>query len=175
MRLLLSLFAAAAVILTAQAAPADFSVKSIPDGKAFKLSEAKGKYVVLHFLLKTECPICMNYTRDYVAKSKNDADVTHIFLKPDTEAEIKAWSDKTIAGSDTLKLSLYRDPEAGLAKQFRIPDGYAFHNQVVHYPALIVLDPSGKEVFRYIGKDNKDRYSYEQLSAKLAELKKKQR
>ena len=50
------------------------------------------------------------------------------------------------------------------------PDGYAFHNQVVHYPALILLGPDGKEVFRYIGKNNSDRYSFEQLSIKIHEL-----
>jgi peroxiredoxin Q/BCP len=33
------------------------------------------------------------------------------------------------------------------------------------------LDPNGKEVFRYIGKNNRDRYSFEQLESKIKELK----
>jgi thioredoxin-dependent peroxiredoxin len=33
-----------------------FTVESPADGKTFALADAKGKYVALHFLLKTECP-----------------------------------------------------------------------------------------------------------------------
>ena len=65
-----------------------------------------------------------------------------------------------------------RDPKARLAKDFDIPDGYAFHGQTVHFPATVLLDPSGKEVFRYVGKNNSDRLSFEALAAKIAELSK---
>jgi peroxiredoxin Q/BCP len=68
---------------------------------------------------------------------------------------------------------IYRDTEAGLAKAFDIPFGYKFHGQVVHYPALVILDPKGKEVFRYVGKNNGDRYDFDDFVAKIAELKKK--
>jgi peroxiredoxin Q/BCP len=46
----------------------DFSLEAIvTDSKAsidstFKLHDHKGKTVVLHFLLKTECPFCLRYT-----------------------------------------------------------------------------------------------------------------
>ena len=43
------------------AAPAEFSVTSPVDGNTFTLSEARGKYVALHFLLKTECPFCLKF------------------------------------------------------------------------------------------------------------------
>jgi peroxiredoxin Q/BCP len=69
-----------------------------------------------------------------------------------------------------LKGTIYRDPDATLAKAYNIPDGYKFHGQTVHYPALVLLDGSGKEVFRYVGKSNADRLSYEKISAKLKEL-----
>ena len=68
---------------------------------------------------------------------------------------------------------IYRDPEAALAKAFDIPFGYKFHGQVVHYPALVILDPKGKEVFRYVGKNNGDRYEFDDFVTKIAELKKK--
>jgi len=49
--------------LTVHAAgPEDFTVTSPIDGKTFKLSEARGHYVALHFLLKTECPFCLRHT-----------------------------------------------------------------------------------------------------------------
>lgn len=148
--------------------PPDFAVQSATGTNVFKLSEAKGKFVALHFLLKTECPYCLRHTHDYVQKSAGDARVVHVFLKPDTEAEIKSWASKL--GDDSLKLPIYRDPEAALAKSFQIPVGYKFHGQTVHFPGLVLLDGSGKEVFRYVGKSNADRLSYEKFAAKLEEF-----
>jgi peroxiredoxin Q/BCP len=148
--------------------PTDFTVRGVDGTNVFKLSDAKGKFVALHFLLQTECPYCLKHTRDYAEKSAGDPQVVQIFLKPDGDEEIKLWAAKL--GDDSLKLTIYRDPEAALAKAFNITDGYKFHGQVVHYPALIILDGGGKEVFRYIGKSNADRFSYEKFSAKLKEL-----
>src|SRR5262245_10968737 len=158
---------------THAASPADFTVESPADGKVFRLSEGKGKYVALHFLLKTECPFCLKHTRDYAKKSVATPDVVHVFLKPDSAEEIKAWSSKANRGDDSPDVTIYRDADAKLAEQFGIPGGYPFHGQSVHFPALVLLDPAGKEVFRYVGKNNADRFSFDQFTAKLAELKDK--
>ena len=64
-------------------------------------------------------------------------------------------------------MPIYQDADAKLADQFNIPNGYQFHGQVVHYPALILLNDKGEEVFRYIGKNNSDRFSFDQLKAKI--------
>jgi peroxiredoxin Q/BCP len=151
-----------------RANPNEFAVRGVTGTNEFKLSEAKGKFVALHFLLKTECPYCIRHTHDYVKKSAGDSQVVHVFLKPDTDAEIKAWASKL--GEDSLKVTIYRDPEAALAKAYSIPDGYKFHGQTVHYPALVLLDANGREVFRHVGKSNADRLDYEKFSAKLKEL-----
>jgi peroxiredoxin Q/BCP len=165
-------FAALLVISLAvqvsRANPNDFTVRGVTGTSVFKLSEAKGKFVALHFLLKTECPYCIRHTHDYVKKSAGESQVVHVFLKPDTEAEIKTWASKL--GEDSLKVTIYRDPDAALAKAYNIPDGYKFHGQTVHYPALVLLDANGMEVFRYVGKSNADRLDYEKFSAKLKEL-----
>ncbi|MEY4916088.1 MAG: hypothetical protein RL616_1, partial [Verrucomicrobiota bacterium] len=150
------------------AAPDDFTLNSATDTNVFKLSAAKGKFVALHFLLKTECPFCLKHTRVYSEKSAGDSRVVHLFIKPDTDADIKKWTADL--GGEISKLTVYRDPDAKLADAFGIPGGYKFHGQVVHFPALVLLDGSGKEVFRYVGKANTDRYSYEKFSAKLDEL-----
>ena len=155
------------------AAPVDFTVESPADGKVFKLSEAKGKFVALHFLLKTECPFCLKHARDYAKKSASMPDVVQIFLKPDSAEEIKTWAAKANRGDEVPDVPIYRDTDAKLADQFGIPGGYPFHGQSVHYPALVLLDPAGKEVFRHVGKSNADRFSYEQFAAKLSELKDK--
>lgn len=152
----------------ARANPDDFIVQGATGTNVFKLSEAKGKFVALHFLLKTECPYCIRYTHDYVKQAAGDAQVVHVFLKPDTDAEIKTWAVKL--GDDASKLTIYRDPEAALAKSFNIPDGYKFHGQAVHFPALVLLGKDGKEVFRYVGKNNADRFPAAKFAEKLREL-----
>lgn len=147
--------------------PSNFTVPSALDGSNFQLSENRGKTVVLHFLLKTECPYCLRYTHEYAKFANKTADVVHVFLKPDSAEDIKKWAshlDKT----DLDKLpKIYRDADAKLASQFNIPDGYKFHGQVVHYPALVALDGQGKEIFRYVGKSNADRMTIAEFSKKL--------
>lgn len=157
----------AASLTALAAAPVDFTVTSPVDGSAFRLTDAKGRYVALHFLLKTECPFCLRHTAEYSMKAPALAGVRHVFLKPDSDAEIKSWAGKVkLPGQPTI----YRDTDAGLAREFGIPHGYKFHGQTIHYPALVLLDPSGKEVFRYVGKSNTDRLSWDKFAAKMAEL-----
>jgi len=160
--------ASIASVAATTAAPADFTVTS--GDKSFRLSEARGKFVALHFLLKTECPYCQRYVADIVRRAPEVAGVTHVFLKPDAEEEIKAWSEKLKqAGIDA---TIYRDPDAKLADEFKIPDGFAFHGQTVHFPAFVLVGPDGRELFRHIGKDNTDRLPFDQLASKIAELSK---
>jgi peroxiredoxin Q/BCP len=126
--------------------------------------------VALHFLLKTECPYCLRHTHDYAQKAASLPDVINVFLKPDSDAEIKSWAAKletTGAGGPVI----YRDPDARLATQFGIPGGYHFHGQTVHFPAVVLLGPDGREVFRHVGKGSRDRYPFEMFATKLAELK----
>lgn len=148
--------------------PGDFTVESPAEGKTFTLSQHRGKVVVLHFLLKTECPFCLKHTHDYAALAAGTPDVLHVFLKPDTADEIRAWADKiNRTGLEGIPV-IYRDPDAKLASQFGIPDGYKFHGQTVHYPALIALGTDGRELFRYVGKSNSDRMKIPDFNAKLS-------
>ncbi len=150
--------------------PQDFTVQSPTHNRKFTLSEAKGKIVVLHFLLKTECPYCLRHTQTYHKKSINRPDVVHLFLKPDSEDEIKRWSSSLDQKESDQAPVIYRDVDAKLAKAFKIPDGYKFHGQSVHYPALIALDENGQELFRHVGKSNSDRLSYTDFEKRLAEV-----
>ncbi len=151
--------------------PTNFSLHSAVDDSKFELSANRGKAVVLHFLLKTECPYCLRYTREYALLAATTPEVVHVFLKPDAVEDIKAWvSHLDKKGLEALP-KVYRDPDAMLAKQFKIPDGYSFHGQKVHYPALIALDGEGKELFRYVGKGNNDRMAIDAFKAKMASTK----
>ncbi len=148
----------------------DFTITSVTDKSSFTLSKSKGKYIALHFLLKTECPYCIRHTSEYFDKASTLNNVVQVFIKPDSEDEIKTWANK-LKSSNTLPI--YQDANAKLAEQFNVPNGYQFHGQVVHYPALILLNEKGDEVFRYVGKNNSDRFSFDQLKAKIEELKNK--
>jgi peroxiredoxin Q/BCP len=150
----------------------DFKVKSATDDSTFALSEHKGKTVVLHFLLKTECPYCMRYTHEYTQLAEKNSDVVHVFLKPDSEDDNKAWTERLDKKGLSELPRIYRDEDAALADKFKIPDGYRFHGQKVHYPALVILDGEGKEQFRYVGKSDSDRLSVRDFEAKLIALKK---
>ena len=145
----------------------DFTVRPIV--APFKLSEQKGKFVALHFLLKTECPYCIRHTHEYASRAAELPNVVQVFLKPDPEAEVLRWMSSYNRSGGALPV-IYRDPDATLARRFGIPDGYRFHNENVHYPALVLIDPQGQEVFRYVGKNNTDRFSFDQLKAKIKEL-----
>src|ERR1043166_1070405 len=113
LKVLTALMVLPLAIQVSQANPNDFTVRGVTGTNVFKLSEAKGKFVALHFLLKTECPYCIRHTHDYVKKSADDSQVIDVFLKPDTDAEIQAWASKL--GEDSLKVTIYRDPDAALA------------------------------------------------------------
>jgi peroxiredoxin Q/BCP len=154
--------------LLAQEKVKDFSLPAVGDEKPFVLSEAKGKYVALHFLLKTECPYCIRHTNDYVEKTAGLDDVIQVFIKPDTEEEILSWAENL----DEDSFTIYRDVDAQLADELGIPGEYSFHNQLVHYPALILIGPDGKEVYRYTGKKNSDRLSVKKFMAVLEGLRK---
>lgn len=150
--------------------PDRFSLKSATDDSTFEIRQHAGKYVALHFLLKTECPFCLRYTNAYAVLSEKDSEVVHVFIKPDDENEIRQWAGKIDKKTLSELPVIYRDPNAELAAAFRIPDGYKFHGQNVRYPALILLDGNAKEVFRYVGKSNTDRLGTKEFTDKLAEL-----
>lgn len=149
--------------------PGEVKLQSATDNSEFNLKKEKGKFVALHFLLKTECPFCIKHTQDYFSKAKTLPNVKQVFIKPDSEFEIQAWSKKLSPG-EQAQFPIYRDPDAKLAELFKIPDGYRFHGQIVHYPATILINPKGKEVYRYVGKNNTDRLSFEALAAKVQEF-----
>jgi len=147
----------------------DFILHSVTDNSTFDLSKERGRFVALHFLLKTECPFCLRHTREYIDRADNLPDVRQVFIKPDTPAEIQEWASK-FSSEELAEFPIYHDPDAMLAERFGIPGGYRFHGQTVHYPATILIGPDGKEVFRYIGKNNSDRLSFDQLTRTVKSL-----
>ena len=58
---------------TTAPAPKDFTLEAV--APPFKLSHAKGNFVALHFLLKTECPYCLKHVHTYAMRARELADV----------------------------------------------------------------------------------------------------
>lgn len=170
MKLIHSLLLIAALAYRVGAQPVDFTVESPIDGSVLKSSELRGKFVALHFLLKTECPFCLKHTHDYATKAALLPNVAQVFLKPDSSQEIKNWAARLDASPEFPRVTIYQDRDAKLADGLKIPHGYQFHGETMHFPALVLLNPEGKEIFRYVGKNNSDRYSFEQLKGKIAEF-----
>ena len=164
-------FLIAIICLTGAAyaeAPKDFTVPAV--APPFKLSEARGLFVALHFLLKTECPYCIKHTQVYTARAAEVPGVVHVFLKPDEPAAILRWLSDAKPSTATTRPIIYQDAGGKVAELYQIPGGYKFHGIVTHYPALILIDREGNEAFRYVGKSNTDRYPFEQFATKIAEL-----
>jgi peroxiredoxin Q/BCP len=149
----------------------DFTAPAV--AAPFKLSDARGSLVALHFLLKTECPYCLKHTRTYIERAAEVPGVVHVFLKPDATAEIQKWLNGVKPPEGTLRPVIYQDAGGKIADQFKLPGGYKFHGQITHYPALILIDREGNEAFRYVGKSNVDRYPFDQFAAKVAEVDRK--
>jgi len=137
--------------------------------KPFRLADAKGHYVALHFLLKTECPFCLRHTHEYSSKAEEMPNVVQVFIKPDTMEEIQKWV-ADLPKNDRSPEPIYQDPGAILADRLNLPGDYKFHGETMHYPALVLINPEGKEVFRYVGKSNTDRYPLAKLKEKVAQL-----
>lgn len=155
----------------APSAPAkapEFTVPRVNGTGSFSLSEARGEWVAVHFLLKTECPICRSMTDTYATRADEVPGVRHVFLKPDAVADTEQW----IAGWRQGKTPppIYRDADAKIAELYGIRDGYEFHGEVVHYPALVIIDPEGREVFRHVGDRTQDRVPFDTFKEKMAEL-----
>lgn len=148
----------------------DFTVQRVNGFDAFTLSDARGKWVTLHFLLKTECPICLRTTVTYATRAHEAPDTIQIFLKPDDPQDTMDWLSKYPPGAKGAP-AVYRDANAQLAERFGIPGGYKFHGEVVHYPALIIIDPQGREVFRKVGTSTYDRMDFDDYLAQLDQLK----
>lgn len=148
----------------------DFTLQSATDKSTFTLRKSKGNFIALHFLLKTECPYCIKHTNEYMGRAGEIPGLVHVFIKPDDENEIREWSNKL--GGESV-FPIYQDKGAAIADLYEIPSDYFFHGQTVHYPALVLLNQKGREVFRYVGKNNGDRYPFDALKNKMVELKTK--
>ena len=137
------------------------------EGRQFNSADARGQFLAIHFLLTTECPYCSRLINEYTRNAPTLAGIRQIFVKPDS---LEAFDAMLKGLPDGDKLPIYRDADSKLVEKSKFDGGYKFHGQVMHYPAVIILNETGKEVFRHIGKSNADRLPFASYAAKVAEL-----
>ena len=133
------------------------------------IQELKGQYTALHFLLKTECLFCLMHTRTYALQGEMYPEVRHLFIKPDEEAAIERWTesllDEASGAPPGLEVpAIYRDPHGSVARHLRITHGYEYHGELMRFPAFVLIDPDGTEVYRYIGQNTGDRFGFERFA-----------
>ncbi len=150
--------------------PVDFTLQSATDTSKFVLSQHKGKYVVLHFLIAKDDMHCTLQTGEYAFKCDQLPNVVQVFIKPNNKDAISKWVNN-VPDMVLKKFQIYMDPDATLAKKFSVKSGLVFNGESMPYPTTIVLDGSGKEVYRYTGATNFDRLSFDKLAEKINELK----
>lgn len=172
--------AALVATLSVPALASDFTVGE--SGKQFTLSQNAGRFTTVHFLLKTECPICLRTTQDYLRRADEVAGFTHVFIKPDDSdavldfrrkvagANSRPKSAPTEDGESLKDLPIYRDVDQKVAAQLRVPQGYAFHGATTNFPTTIIFNQKGEEVFRYAGADTTDRFTFDRFAAEAATL-----
>jgi peroxiredoxin/YHS domain-containing protein len=136
---------------------------AITDHHTFSLADSKGKYLALHFLTKTDTPECTKFVQDFLRAAPTVAGVMHVFIKPDSEGEVKAWS----AQFNDDAASIFLDPDGALAQDLNVPTGLSINGTTSTYPATIVFDMDGKELFRYEGKAHHDHLTFDDFKRQL--------
>lgn len=147
-----------------------FTLPAISGGDDFDLSEtlAGGEWVALHFLLKTDCPLCLTYTMRFHDARESFPGVRHVFIKPDDERIAKRWVNTARVFAKDLP-TIHRDPDAALAKQLNVRFGHPFHGEITHYPCLVLIAPDGRERWRYTGSSTFERATLKQFTAAYEE------
>ncbi len=130
---------------------------AITDHHSFSLADAQGRYLALHFLTKTDTPECTAFVRDFLRAAPTVAGVMHVFIKPDTESEVKAWA----AQFNEDAHSIFLDPNGGLAQDLKVPSGLSINGATSTFPATIVFDTSGTELFRHVGTTHHDHLTFD--------------
>jgi FKBP-type peptidyl-prolyl cis-trans isomerase len=165
------LIVASATSGVAQKRVQDFKARQCGGDEAlFQLSAHRGTWVLLDFLLPVEdATEAAHYTaiESKSAQLLYEHNILPVFLKPnETEATAKWWGSLP-----THSLPIFRDPDGKLASALGIPKGVFLMAGPAHYPAAILIDPDGNEVWRKTGKKAADRVDLETLRAEIKRAK----
>jgi thioredoxin-dependent peroxiredoxin len=129
------------------AAP-DFTLPTA-DGQALRLSELRGRHVVVYFYPRADTPGCTTEAcdfRDNLA-SLQGAGYTVVGISPDTPAQLSKFAE-----GQSLTFPLLSDPEHAVLEQYGAWGEKTMYGKKVTgvIRSTIVVDPEGKvELARY--------------------------
>jgi peroxiredoxin len=119
----------------------DFTLSDRSGANQFKLSEQRGKHVLVAFLRGDWCPLCHVKMRIYQREAANLAkhDVKLVIVTPDSGATAASFAKD--AGLDVMMLA---DPENKAAAVFDCVQTKAHQGKDAPLPASFLIGPDGK-------------------------------
>lgn len=148
---------------------ASLPLSPVDGGEAIRLRDLQGGWIALHFLLPVECSYCLMHTLDYALKADTVPEVRHVFVKPNDAKSARKWQDTLMAAPDasdapSVPPLIVRDEAGRVARGLLLRHGYKYRGATMNYPAFVLLDPEGEEVFRHVGEQTMDRFGFEQFA-----------
>ena len=140
----------------------------VGEGSAvFDSASARGRVLVVHVLSGRVSQANAAYLKDLAKAASTVAGVTHVIVQNASEADFRA----TVATApESLVHSMYRDSSGAAEQLLHLEGTIDADGASVAAPAVLVLDPAGKELYRRIGKKDTDRDSATALAKKIGEL-----
>ncbi len=119
----------------------DFTLKDRRGESEFRLSDHRGKHVLIAFLVGDWCPVCHVKMRIYQREAANLAKhhVTLAVVSPSAGAEAVSFANEV--GLDLMVLA---DPENTVAALFDAVNPKAGNGRDIPLPASFLVDPDGK-------------------------------
>jgi YHS domain-containing protein len=148
--------------------PADHAVDFTVGDSAqrFRSRDALGRYLAIHWLPPGACESCARRVGEFAKSIPTLAGVRHVFVRSMGSAEFDAFLGEI---PDAAALQIHRD-DGTLASLLKLGSAAESGSREASSPALVLLDPQGREVHRWIGRSVEEGPSFASLAAKLGQL-----
>ena len=131
----------------------DFELINPANGDRIRLSDKRGKNVLLVFLRGTWCPFCkeqLNTLRE-AQDRLIAAGINTIAISCQTRASVTRYLTQ-----NPLPFSLLADEKREVARAFSVHYWLSMKGVNLANPAIFIVDTQGKVSFRYVGKNMSD-------------------
>lgn len=150
------------VVSQPAAAPVEFTIGDAP--RQYHSSDARGRFLAVHFLTGAESDAA--FLSEYASALPTLAGLSHVFVHPGSSEQCAALVK---SASPVIVDRVYHDGERKLPDLLRIQTS-ATTAPGRQLPAIVLLDPGGKELLRKVGDDDGDRFHFTQLAAAMRKL-----
>ncbi len=134
-------------------------VVGVMDGRVFRMNEAAGAVLAVHFLPESPDAEGAALVREYSSRAATVAGVKHLFVTGAGQAGAKEWAARA---GDAARF-VYLDEGGALAGELGVAPGAAL-------PVTVVLGTDGRELFRHAGSSAADSLKFADFAARLDSL-----